>query len=343
MSFNLRLRITKPSRSSSPQAPNRSGKMLANADSLMSDGPQDPNDNQNLIVSTADNFKVPRLTSQDFMTGSTSLVDYSRKIVIKNPNKVIQLRILIKWWKICVSNNVPSAALQQDLLDQIESRAFFDFCLDRRLIDATVAVDTSLPVFERRPSVRPGKQPIVNMWMPNDGGLYTVPYYGNASIRRLEYMQLLKDLPKVRDEQIMYSIFAGMVINVFHFETDERKRLVLARATSARARRYWHAIRSMETKHPNWSRKRRAKEALVMAEDSDTARLKPDYSSSRMDVDDGTSLSEGTPGHDQALAETRFEGSADAAVAVVREPPEPVALPDYMENDDEMQGVNIAQ
>ncbi len=198
--------------------------------------------------SPAGELKLPYITAQNFAKGPTSLVDYSRTMVIDNRPVSVAPSFLVGWWKECVATYVYSPDLQQNLLHQvsfsnfspwyerslidsivqIRSPAFFNFCLDRGLINAAVPVDTSLPVFERWPLVHPDRHPTVLVRMLN-GGRFAVPYYGHSSIDCLDYMHLVKHLPQIRKEKIMYTIYEGLVKNLFHFETDKKKKLALAR------------------------------------------------------------------------------------------------------------------
>ncbi len=95
-----------------------------------------------------------------------------------------------------------------------------------------------------RPSHLPfsGKSHNTIQMFSASGPMVVVPYYGHTSLQNLDYFHLLKALPTLNpqlpasyfeEKEFVYNIFAGIVRNIFYFETEENKRRVLSQVCAS--------------------------------------------------------------------------------------------------------------
>ncbi|KAI9700818.1 MAG: hypothetical protein M1836_002187 [Candelina mexicana] len=194
-------------------------------------------------------LKIPTLHANHFSTDTISLVLYSAHIITNNSAKTIPPSVVIGHFINSVKQHITDVTQQQKWFDQINCPEVHNLWQARGqpLYDTVPQpIDTSLYRPEHLPFS--GKSHNTIRMVSPIGPVITVPYYGHISLKRLNYFHLLKALPDLNphlppsyleEQEFIYNTFAGIIQNIFYFETEQNKKAALSQIQSGPVKAHW--------------------------------------------------------------------------------------------------------
>ncbi|KAI9715183.1 MAG: hypothetical protein M1812_006162 [Candelaria pacifica] len=206
------------------------------------------------------NLKIPHLTSEHFENNQTSLAEYATTIWNNNRYTIVSIEAIIGKWILSIKENIKEPTSQQKWLDQINCPEFHRIWeLKLQILRNPIPLEFSLYQPENLPFS--GKAHNSIRMYSRTGPLVIVPYYGHISLKILNYFHLLKALPDlnpqlpatyIQEKEFVYNIFAGIIRNIFYFETEEYKIRAISQISTDAVKAHWLGVtfRKNLTGHP---------------------------------------------------------------------------------------------